>query len=353
LPILARRPQDGASSAARSYESRTEQEHRHFAGMEKVHDLPPIFHYWSNRHVAPKLAAVGLNSLENLFLDPIAERCRRDSATVVKALSVGAGNCDLESRLAASLMNLGLENFRIDCVDLNGEMLERGRQTAEDLGVGGNLGFVESDVKGWSPEHSYAVCIGNQSLHHFADLEALFAKLDQSLEPDGVFVVNDVIGRNGHMRWPEALVYVDYIWRRMPHRYRYNHLQKRVEMEFENWDCSAAGFEGIRSQDVLPLLIDAFHFESFLAFGNIIDVFVDRAFGHNLSVEREDDCAFIDRVTMLDDRLIAEGIVKPTHMIARLRKQPVEKVNCFLHWTPEFCVRPADAPASDLEWFGT
>jgi hypothetical protein len=124
-------------------------------------------------------------------------------------------------------------------------------------------------------------------------------------------------------------------------------------MEYENWDCSTAGFEGIRSQDILPSMIDSFHFESFLAFGNIIDVFVDRAFGHNLNVAREEDCAFIDRVALLDDRLIDEGIVKPTHMIARLRKQPVEQVICYRHWTPEFCIRPAEAPTSDLEWFET
>jgi SAM-dependent methyltransferase len=352
LPILARRPQDGASPTVATYDSR-EHERRHFGGMEKIHDLPPIFHYWSRHYVAPKLAAVGMEPLESLFLDPIAERCRRDPGKVVKALSVGAGNCDHESSLAVSLMGLGLENFQIDCVELNGEMLERGRRTAEGLGVAGKLGFVESDVKDWSPESSYDVCIALQSIHHFADLESLFAKVNRSLEPDGVFVVNDIIGRNGHMRWPEALVYVEYIWQRMPDRYKYNNLRKHVEVEYENWDCSTTGFGGIRSQDILPLMIETFHFESFLAFGNIIDVFVDRAFGHNLNVELEEDCAFIDRVALLDDRLIDEGIVKPTHMIARLQTQPVDQVSCYRHWTPDFCVRPAGAPASDLEWFET
>lgn len=353
LPIVARRPQDGASPIPPSYESRVEHERSHFGAMENVHDLPPIFHYWSKRYVAPKLTAVGLGPLEDLFLDPIAERCRREEAKTVEVVSIGAGNCEHESRLAAGLVGLGLENFHIDCVDLNGEMLARGRGTAEGLGVSGKLGFMESDIEDWSPEHGYDVCIGLQSIHHFAELESLFAKVNGSLEADGVFVVNDMIGRNGHMRWPEALVYVEYIWQRMPHRYKYNNLRKRLELEYENGDCSTTEFEGVRSQDILPLLIESFHFELFVAFGNIIDVFVDRAFGHNLSVEREEDCAFIDRVARLDDRLIDEGIVKPTHLIARMRKRPVEQVRCYRHWTPEFCVRPAAAPASDLELFET
>lgn len=337
MPILARRPRDRASVAIPGHELR---------------NLPPIFHYWSKRHVVPKLAAVGLGPLEDLFGDPIAERCRRDPGKLVKALSLGAGNCDHESGLAASLMSRGLENFQIDCLDRSGEMLEHGRRTAERLGVAGRLGFVESDVDDWSPESSYDVCIALQSIHHFADLESLFAKVRRSLEPDGVFVVNDLIGRNGRILWPEALVYVEYIWQRMPQRYKYNNLRRRVEIEYENRDSSTTGFEALRSQDILPLLIESFHFETFLAFGNIIDVFVDRAFGHNLSVERESDCAFIDRVALLDDRLIDEGIVKPTHMVARLRTQPVDQVSYYRHWSPEFCVRPAEAPASDLEWFG-
>jgi len=34
------------------------------------------------------------------------------------------------------------------------------------------------------------------------------------------------------------------------------------------WDCSKQGFEGIRAQDILPLLVKKFSFRSFLGFGN-------------------------------------------------------------------------------------
>jgi hypothetical protein len=197
----------------------------------------------------------------------------------------------------------------------------------------------------------------SQALHHFVELEAFFTKVRESLLPDGVLIVNDMIGRKGHMRWPEAAADVEYIWRRLPDRYKYNHQLKRFEPEYVNWDSSVAGFEGIRCHHILPLLIQFFHFETFVAFGSIIGDFVGRAFGPNFNSESSVDREFIDHVAMLDDLLIDQGIVKPTQVLGRLRTRPVENPNWYRHWSPEFCVRPPDpAPVSaatpqDLEWF--
>jgi hypothetical protein len=153
-------------------------------------------------------------------------------------------------------------------------------------------------------------------LHHFQDLEMLFRKVREAIGGQGVFVVSDIIGRNGHMRWPEALDVIHRIWQTMPDRYKYNHLLRRYESVYENWDCSVGGFEGIRAQDILPLLLKNFRFEVFLAYGNIIDVFIDRAFGHNFDVNNDEDKRFIDMIAELDEALLEAGTVKPTHLIS-------------------------------------
>ena len=54
--------------------------------------------------------------------------------------------------------------------------------------------------------------MANHSLHHVLALEHLFAQVSATLREDGVFVVNDMIGRNGHQRWPEALDLLQRIW---------------------------------------------------------------------------------------------------------------------------------------------
>jgi hypothetical protein len=178
-----------------------------------------------------------------------------------------------------------------------------------------------------------------QSLHHFEALETLFERIGQALHPDGCFVSDDMIGRNGHQRWPEALVHINEIWSQLPEKYKYNHQLKRVEFEYIDWDCSKEGFEGIRAQDILPLLLKHFHFELFIAFGNIINPFIDRSFGPNFDAENEWDRAFIDRVHALDAAEIEAGRIKPTHMIAAMRKKPVDRPIIYKHLAPEFCVR--------------
>jgi hypothetical protein len=102
----------------RRYESRMEQEIEQFAELEEIHDLPPIYHYWAERYIAPKLDAVGIGPFDTFLPGPIAERCMQDPTEMVEVVSVGTGNCDQECRLAASLVGQGIENFRIACLEV-------------------------------------------------------------------------------------------------------------------------------------------------------------------------------------------------------------------------------------------
>jgi hypothetical protein len=152
-----------------------------------------------------------------------------------------------------------------------------------------------------------------------------------------------MIGRNGHMRWPEALEIVLALWSVLEDRHKWNHQLNRFESVYENWDCSAEGFEGIRAQDILPLLVKQFKFHRFVAFANLISIFIDRGFGHNFDVDNARDCYFIDFVARLDDYYIEMGTIKPTQMIASMTKFEVVPAQVYKHLTPEFCVRLPDA----------
>jgi len=75
-----------------------------------------------------------------------------------------------------------------------------------------------------------------------------------------------------------------------------------------------------------------------LAWGNIIDVFIDRGFGHNFHARTEWDLHFIDRVHALDNQAIADGRIKPTHLLARFQNEPGDCV-CPPGMTPQSAVR--------------
>jgi hypothetical protein len=147
-----------------------------------------------------------------------------------------------------------------------------------------------------------------------------------------------MIGRNGHQRWPEALEIVHQFWRQLPPSYRFNRKLQRYEELYADWDCSVEGFEGIRSQDILPLLLEYFQCRLFIGFGNVIDPFVDRAFGFNFDAAQAWDRSFIDRVHQRDREEIVSGRIGPTHMLAVLGSDPNAAMMFHAPLTPAFCL---------------
>ncbi|MDB5358837.1 MAG: protein of unknown function, putative Methyltransferase [Rhodospirillales bacterium] len=141
------------------------------------------------------------------------------------------------------------------------------------------------------------------------------------------------------MRWPEALPFVQGAWNLLPKEKKFNFHARCYEYgAFVNYDCTSNGdFEGVRAQDILPLLIDRFGFSKFVAFGNLPDIFVDRAYGKNFSPDDAADRRLIDYLEQLNAHLIDIGVIKPTMMLACLRPEPVDCL--YDRWSPEFSVR--------------
>jgi SAM-dependent methyltransferase len=318
-----------------AYSRRLAAEMERYDATEVVNNLPDIYNYWSNTYLRPMLEEFGFSNPIEFF----ATEIHRLGLTRPTILSLGAGNCDLEVGIARSLVSAGVHSFRFDCLDISQHMLRRGRDLAVANGFGDRFGFIQCDINKWQHADHHDVVIANQSLHHVVQLEHLLEQVRCAIGPEGLFLVSDMIGRNGHMRWPEALAEVQRFWGQMPAGHRYNHQLMRFEAQYENWDCSREGFEGIRAQDILPLLISRFHFRLFIAFGNVVDVFLDRGFGPNFDIDSAWDREFIDRVHARDEELLATGVITPTHLMAVLSAQPCAMPRSSRGLLPERCVR--------------
>lgn len=329
------------AAADDEYARRLVNEREQFDECLNVHELPDIFHYWSNRYLLPLFTPFGFTSPNDFFLRFIREKCQQTAAPTTSIVSIGAGNCDLEIEIAERLLAAGVEAFSIDCIEINGNMIERARARARDSALAGKLRFQQQDFNRWRPQPGrYDVVMANQSLHHVLELEHLFDSIRDGLAPGGLFLASDMIGRNGHQRWPEALELVEGFWDELPEAYRYNRLLQRQEPSYINHDCSTSGFEGIRAQDVLPLLLERFNFRLFVPYGNIVFVFIDRPFGHNFDAAGVWDRDFIDRVHAADEEAMLSGRIKPTSMLAAMTLEPVETQLRDPRLTPRFCVRP-------------
>lgn len=300
----------------KEYQEKLAKELDNFRENTEVHDLPKIFHYWSHKFLRPMIEEFGYSGIEDFFTTNIIRSivsCNRAHSFIC---SIGSGNCDLEISLAKILLSKGFTNFNIECLEINETMLRRGQEAAVASGVERFLSFKLTDFNNWASSKVYVSIIANHSLHHVVNLEGLFHAIKGSLHHSGRFIVSDIIGRNGHMRWPEALFFVENFWSKLEDSKKYNHIFRRVDVQYINWDCSIESFEGIRAQDILKLIIDRFDFEEFIGFANVIVPFIDRMYGHNFDPTNSDDCSLIDLIHICDEENFQRGILKPTQMLA-------------------------------------
>src|ERR1700729_687382 len=306
------------------YSSKISAELQRYADQEEVHDLPAVYPFWSERYCLPLLQEVGFDGLEDFLDQHVAEQCARRAPERARLVSLGAGNGDTEIGIASRLRDRGIENLELPLLELNPQMLERAVADANKLGLTDRVIARQTDLNSWKADSNADVYLANHSLHHVVNLEGLFTEVKASLDPEGVLLVNDMIGRNGHVRWPEAADLLRRIWDVAPEDYRWNPFLRGVEDVYPDIDCSTSGFEGIRAQDILPLLLERFHPDVYICFLNVADPFIDRVYGPNFDVNSPEDRAFIDALGRFDDAAIDLQLVTPTHLIGSFRTQPVQ-----------------------------
>lgn len=332
-----------------------------YADVEDMHVSSAAAGYLNTKYLSPKFQAVfGTTDVAEIYGRTLAAALGRTGGGTL--ISLGAGYGSLEVGVVGWLKQNCALPFRMIGTDLSPILVERATAAASEAGLGDLLSFQVLDLNGSFPfPEGLAGIMVNHALHHFVELEHIFAEIDRLLHPEGTFVTFDMIGRNGHMRWPETLALTREIWSGLPARYKWNHQRSQLFEEFDNWDCSVEGFEGIRAQDILPELLKRFRFESFVANLGLADVFMSPGFGPNFDPSEPRDAAFLDEVQRVEDTLIAQGVIKPIQMFAAMRTfrsatcPPVPRV--FRAETPERSLRrpkpvwPATIPSlADLQF---
>lgn len=333
------------------YQSRVADQIAQYADAE-IHDNTPIYDYWSNTYLRPKLNSVlGVDTIPGFYAEHVRQRAAHNTSQRPCILSIGAGDGELEVQIAQELLSAGLRSFQFECLELSTILIGRANRRIQDANLASHVTMVQADINSWSlPPSSggaYTAVIANHILHHVVELEALFSNVAAAIGDTGVFLTSDMIGRNGHMRWPEALAIVNALWDTLPDELKYHHVFHETDAAFRNWDCSVAGFEGIRAQDILPLLVQRFQFEKFLGFGNLPEVFCNRAYGPNFDPAVPAHTGFVDSLEQLNSLLLELGVIKPTMMFAVMSNRRIEATRCWKNLSPEFCVRdPANLDLS-------
>jgi SAM-dependent methyltransferase len=325
-----------ATGPADEYERRVREQIAQYEADVAMHDLPKIFHEWSRLFVGPPVRQVfGVTSFGDAYANCFLE-CARIAPGRPRFLSLGCGDGAVEIDVAQRLQAAGLTDFDFLCLDLSPILLDRFAQQIP-AALAACFTLRNADINQSEPGQVFHAIMANHSLHHMVELEDIFKASYDALYDQGSFITHDMIGRNGHQRWPETRLFLDLVWPLLTARQRLNVPLRRYEQHFQDHDCSTSGFEGIRAQDILPLILaTGFRPQSFVGYGGFIDPIVDRGFGHNFSPQNPDDVFLIRRLGLLNEILLDTGVIKPTIMMARFVK----------YETPEIAYRGRTAAAS-------
>ncbi|ADH87377.1 hypothetical protein Snov_0040 [Ancylobacter novellus DSM 506] len=328
------------------YDQQVQSQIGQYSTVENMHNAAAAANWFNSRFLRPRMRQVsGTESVAEFYAVHIAEAVARTGLDV--AVSLGAGYGSLEIDIINLARSRGLPAFHLKCFELSPVLVDRANRAIREQGL---EDFVSAQVVDLNVDlplaGNVAAFMAHHSLHHLVELERIFDQVNSYLPPEGAFITMDMIGRNGHMRWPETLGIIRELWPALPDRLKWDHQLSRFDRWFENWDCSIEGFEGIRSQDILPALLERFKFERFLAYGGLSEIFTDRSFGPNFDPNNPPDANFLSQIKALEDDLIRAEQVKPTQLIAVMRPLrshdcPGEAI-CFEGLTPTKAVRSAD-----------
>jgi len=319
------------------YKKRVDQQIEQYRNVPSMHvDLPSIGQYYKDVYVKPAVKEVfDVDNHYQFYFKFFKEALSKSGNK--QLISLGAGDGEIEVQVAKLLTAEGIE-FHFSLAEVSQIQLDRAQDKVEKEGLTDFFSYEQVDLNNWHPTKRYCGVMAHHSLHHIVELERVFDSVKDSL--DGFFCTMDMIGRNGHMRWPEVLDLINRIWPLIPKAKRVHKVLNGFEELFYNHDCSSEGFEGIRAEDILPSLIERFGFHAFYAYGGIPDPFVGRGFGHHYDITDDWDRAFIDLVAYLNELLIDLDYVKPTQMYAVLTSDTSSTPRVIGRRDPIFCVRP-------------
>ncbi len=312
-------------------EPKYEFEKKRFSSAGELHNLPPIFSFYNENFLKPKLMEnLGSNSFLDLVVTEAIKIRKVLGEEVLKIVSLGAGHGQIEMELMKYIQLWYKGNCEILCLDLFSPEDEKSEQVD---GFTYKIIRKKADLNTPQSHGDFHLALAHHSLHHIENLQAILDSAVTMLsEEKGKFIISDVVGRNGHMRWPEALAVIRQVWETLEDSKKFQHQFRHQDLWYENWDCSNEGFEGIRAQEVLRELYLRFRDNRVYFWGGIVEPLLDRGFGWNFSPENTLDCDFISKLVKLEERLIEKGILTPTQIIGVFDLLPMFRKDGFANF---------------------
>jgi SAM-dependent methyltransferase len=241
---------------------------------------------------------IAKNGFANLadYLCQIAPSMNRP----LEILSLASGYCGHEIELARKMTR----PYKLTCTELNEDIFERARSVAKTEGLA--MSFEAADLNFiWIEPKRYDLIFAHAAIHHVINLEHLFEQIAGGLSPTGIFHLVEVVGKNRKLIWDENERYANALLDLIP-----DELIRGIRISVPQ---EAVGMEGIRQEEILPLLRK--HFSPIFehrhgAFMRIIcTVYPD--LGLALDPQKNESRRYLDFLIDSDDCSVRYGILRP------------------------------------------
>jgi len=205
----------------------------------------------------------------------------------VRILSLCSGTAAIERQMVA---NAGCP-VEITLFDLNEKLMRKAAALLSSIPQ--TSGFL-GDVNALSVEQfgnmTFDVVMFVSGLHHVVEIEHVLQTVVELLVPNGEFwIVGEAVGRNGNQLWPEALEAANRIFSRLPERFRRNAFTGNVDSTVPETDFSADSFEGIRSEEIEPLLLRYFNPVEMYRTNCFLWRLVNPVYSRNYDLKKQED----------------------------------------------------------------
>ena len=181
---------------------------------------------------------------------PTWVRAKHLPSSIDKLLVLGCGSGWLERAL---IQKGGIRN--VAAWDVAPAAVQEAKDQARDQNL--SIDYDVVDLERDFPGHGFDVIVANDVLHHISDLEQLYARIVQALNPGGLFVFAEYVGPNRFQYSNAQMDIINRYMRLLPDRLRFDPCLKitlrqkeRVTVERLMADDPT---EAVRSEDVLPL----------------------------------------------------------------------------------------------------
>ena len=220
----------------------------------------------------------------------------------VRVLSLCAG----AARIEAELASVAGDRAQWTLFDLSEDLL---RTAAGNFPtdivpqlIAGNL----NEIRDFGARYDVIMCVSG--LHHIVELERVFAFMRTALTDNGEFwSIGEAIGRNGNRLHDRDYDAANLFFAGLPERFRRNRHSGHVDANLPNVDCSEATFEGIRSEDIEPLLARYLTPAHVYRRNCFLWRIVDLAYSDNYDLTRQEDLDWVKAAIRAEMAHFASG----------------------------------------------